>query len=101
MLMESIIDAVLPSMPCWPMEWCMIRWPGCGRRQKELVFTAGRDDQIGPAIKGLRRFLATPAAGLWLLDESDAFVVEPARATSLYHLIGAVARHWARQYFPE
>jgi hypothetical protein len=29
------------------------------------------------------------------------FVVEPARATSLYHLIGAVARHWAGQYFPE
>jgi hypothetical protein len=61
------------------MEWCMIRWPGCGRRQKEFVFTAGRDDQIGPAIKGLRRFLAAPAVGLWLLDESDAFVVEPAR----------------------
>jgi hypothetical protein len=40
-------------------------------------------------------------ARAWLLDESDAFVVEPARATSLYHLIGAVARHWAGQYFPE
>ena len=55
--------------------------------------TAGRDDQIVPALNGLRRFLATPAPGLWFdqLDENDALVVEPARATSLYHLIGAVA----------
>ena len=54
---------------------------------------AGRHEQIIPAIKGLRRFLATPTPGLWFdqLDENGVPVVEPARATSLYHLIGAVA----------
>jgi mannose/cellobiose epimerase-like protein (N-acyl-D-glucosamine 2-epimerase family) len=55
--------------------------------------SAGRDDQIVPAVKGLQRFLATSVPGLWFdqLDDSDVFVVEPARATSLYHIIGAVA----------
>jgi mannose-6-phosphate isomerase len=50
-------------------------------------------DQVAAAIKALRRFLATPTPGLWFdqLDEKDVFVVEPARATSLYHIIGAVA----------
>jgi mannose/cellobiose epimerase-like protein (N-acyl-D-glucosamine 2-epimerase family)/glycosyltransferase involved in cell wall biosynthesis len=52
---------------------------------------SGRD--ITAAIKGLRRFLATPAPGVWFdqLAADDRLVVEPARATSLYHIIGAVA----------
>ena len=51
------------------------------------------DEEIAAAIKGLRRFLATPTPGLWFdqLTAADAFVREPARATSLYHIIGAVA----------
>jgi mannose/cellobiose epimerase-like protein (N-acyl-D-glucosamine 2-epimerase family)/glycosyltransferase involved in cell wall biosynthesis len=50
-------------------------------------------DQLVTAIKALRRFLATPTPGLWFdqLDERDVFLLEPARATSLYHIIGAVA----------
>src|SRR5712692_2552933 len=50
-------------------------------------------DQVVAAIKTLRRFLATPTPGLWFdqLDEKNDFVVEPARATSLYHIIGVVA----------
>jgi mannose/cellobiose epimerase-like protein (N-acyl-D-glucosamine 2-epimerase family) len=54
----------------------------------------GRDgDHVAAAIKALRRFLATPTQGLWFdrLDEKDGFVVEPARATQLYHIINAVA----------
>jgi mannose/cellobiose epimerase-like protein (N-acyl-D-glucosamine 2-epimerase family)/glycosyltransferase involved in cell wall biosynthesis len=48
---------------------------------------------IAAAIKGLRRFLATPAEGVWFdqLGADDVFIIEPARATSLYHIIGAVA----------
>src|SRR5207247_10228182 len=51
------------------------------------------DADVAAAIKGLRRFLATPAEGVWFdqLGADDVFVMEPARATSLYHIIGAVA----------
>jgi len=55
--------------------------------------SAGRHDGVVPAINGLQRFLATPMPGLWFdqLNENDDFIIEPARATSMYHLIGAVA----------
>jgi mannose/cellobiose epimerase-like protein (N-acyl-D-glucosamine 2-epimerase family) len=45
------------------------------------------------AVTALRRFLATPTPGLWFdqLTDDDRFVIEPARATSLYHLVGAIA----------
>jgi mannose-6-phosphate isomerase len=51
------------------------------------------DDQVAAAVKGLRRFLATPTPGVWFdqLSPDDIFVPEPARATSLYHIVGAVA----------
>ena len=59
------------------------------------VYAAHRrsDDEVAAAIKGLRRFLATPTEGLWFdqLGADDVFILEPARATSLYHIIGAVA----------
>lgn len=53
----------------------------------------GDEERIAAAIRGLRRFLATPTLGVWYdrLDGDDRFVSEPARATSLYHIIGAVA----------
>ncbi len=53
----------------------------------------GDDGRIAAAIGGLRRFLDTPTPGLWFdqLDAGDRFVNEPARATSLYHIVGAVA----------
>ena len=51
------------------------------------------DDEVAAAVKGLRRFLATPTQGVWFdqLAPGDVFVREPARATSLYHIVGAVA----------
>ena len=51
------------------------------------------DDRVAAAVKGLRRFLATPTPGVWFdqLAPDDVFVYEPARATSLYHIIGAAA----------
>jgi mannose-6-phosphate isomerase len=63
--------------------------------ERVRVYLAGGrdDDQVAAAIKALRRYLATPTPGLWFdqLNEKNGFVVEPARATSLYHIIGAVA----------
>lgn len=49
------------------------------------------DDRLTAAVRGLRRFLTTPTPGLWFdqLDADDRFVDEPARATSLYHIVGA------------
>ena len=54
---------------------------------------ADDEERIAAAIRGLRRFLATPTPGVWYdqLGADDNFVVEPARATSLYHIVGAVA----------
>src|SRR5262249_12982647 len=48
---------------------------------------------VAAAIAGLQRFLATPTRGLWFdqLNADGQMVIEPARATSLYHIIGAVA----------
>lgn len=50
-------------------------------------------EEIAAAVAGLRRFLAAPAPGLWFdqLTVDNNFVSEPARATSLYHIVGAVA----------
>src|SRR6266446_4258093 len=62
-------------------------------RIRAYVARQRSDDEVAAAIKGLRRFLATPTPGVWFdqLTPGDTFVHEPARATSLYHLIGAVA----------
>ncbi len=54
----------------------------------------GRDDaQIAGAVAALLRFLDLKKPGLWFdrLDASGKFVEEPARATSLYHIMGAVS----------
>ncbi len=52
----------------------------------------GDEDRIAAAIRGLRRYLATSTPGLWFdqLGADDRFIDEPARATSLYHIVGAV-----------
>jgi mannose/cellobiose epimerase-like protein (N-acyl-D-glucosamine 2-epimerase family)/glycosyltransferase involved in cell wall biosynthesis len=49
--------------------------------------------ELANAVKGLRRFLATPTPGLWFdrLAPDGRFVLEPARATQLYHIVGAVS----------
>jgi mannose/cellobiose epimerase-like protein (N-acyl-D-glucosamine 2-epimerase family)/glycosyltransferase involved in cell wall biosynthesis len=49
--------------------------------------------EVAAAVAALRRFLTTPTPGTWFdqLAADDRFVMEPARATSLYHIIGAVA----------
>jgi mannose-6-phosphate isomerase len=45
------------------------------------------------AYDGLRRYLETPMQGAFFdkLQEDDQFVAEPARASSLYHVTGAIS----------
>ena len=69
-------------------------WAQAERIRACLVDRRGDDDaRICAAVSGLRRFLETPTPGLWFdqLNADNRFVVEPARATSLYHIVGAVA----------
>jgi mannose-6-phosphate isomerase len=69
-------------------------WAQAERIRAYLVDRRPNDaGRIAAAIRGLQRFLATPMPGLWYdqLDVADRFVNEPARATSLYHIVGAVA----------
>jgi mannose-6-phosphate isomerase len=53
----------------------------------------GDGTRLAEAISTLLRFLETPVAGLWFdqLTAGNQFVQEPARATSLYHIVEAVA----------
>ena len=67
-------------------------WPHAERIRAYLAQRRSKDE-VAAAIKGLRRFLATPTEGVWFdqLGADNVFILEPARATSLYHIIGAVA----------
>ena len=67
-------------------------------RMRAYLIAHRSDEDILAATRGLRQFLATPIAGLWFdrLNPDGSFVNEPARATSLYHIIGAVAALRAR-----
>jgi mannose/cellobiose epimerase-like protein (N-acyl-D-glucosamine 2-epimerase family) len=69
-------------------------WAQAERIRAYSIDRRPRDEErLTAAIKGLRRFLTTPTPGLWFdrLGDDDRFIVEPARATSLYHIVGAVA----------
>ena len=69
-------------------------WAQAERIRAYRIDRRARDDaRVGAAIKGLRRFLQTPTPGLWFdqLTADDRLIAEPARATSLYHIVGAVA----------
>ncbi len=64
-------------------------WPQAERLRAAITFAA--DAEALDAINGLWPYLETTVPGLWRdrLTASDAFVEEPARASSLYHLVGA------------
>jgi mannose/cellobiose epimerase-like protein (N-acyl-D-glucosamine 2-epimerase family) len=72
-------------------------WAQAERVRAYLVTERAPADVLA-AIRGLRRFLTTSVPGLWFdqLKPDGNFVHEPARATSLYHIIGAVDALGAR-----
>jgi mannose/cellobiose epimerase-like protein (N-acyl-D-glucosamine 2-epimerase family)/glycosyltransferase involved in cell wall biosynthesis len=67
-------------------------WAQAERIRAYLVDRRSNND-VAMAVRELRRFFATPKQGLWFdqLAVDDRFVLEPARATSLYHIIGVAA----------
>jgi len=70
-------------------------WPQTERIKAYLIDRGDRDDgRLREAIDSLYRYLDAPLAGLWYenLAADGRFVFEPAPATSLYHIVGAIAK---------
>jgi len=73
-------------------------WPQMERMRAYLIDRRDGDEaRIAEAIESLSRFLEAPLSGLWYenLAADGRFVVEAAPATSLYHIVGAIAELWA------
>jgi mannose/cellobiose epimerase-like protein (N-acyl-D-glucosamine 2-epimerase family) len=75
-------------------------WPQTERLKAALFLHAGPSGENGSwlahahaAAQSLWRYLDTPTRGLWRdkLTPTNRFVEEPAPASSLYHIVGAVA----------
>jgi mannose-1-phosphate guanylyltransferase/mannose-6-phosphate isomerase len=66
-------------------------WPQTERLKAALLL--GEDNEARAAAAGLWQYLDTPRPGLWRdkMREDGSFVEEPAPASSLYHIICAVA----------
>jgi mannose-6-phosphate isomerase len=66
-------------------------WPQTERLKAALLLR--RDGEARAAAQGLWQYLQTPRAGLWRdkMREDGTLVEEPAPASSLYHIICAVA----------
>lgn len=64
-------------------------WPQTERLKAELLF--GSEIDKVAAAESLRRYLATPAPGVWhdKLRADGTFIDEPAPATSFYHILCA------------
>ena len=56
----------------------------------------GDEARLREAIESLSRYLDAPLPGLWYenLAADGRFVVEATPATSLYHIVGAIAELW-------
>jgi mannose/cellobiose epimerase-like protein (N-acyl-D-glucosamine 2-epimerase family) len=67
-------------------------------RVRAYLASCRPDCDLADAANGLRRFLATATQGTWFdqLTADDRLIAEPARATSLYHIVGAVTELLAR-----
>lgn len=73
-------------------------WPQTERIRAYVIDRHDGDAvRLREAIESLSRYLDAPLPGLWYenLAADGRFVVEAAPATSLYHIIGAVAELWA------
>ena len=73
-------------------------WPQTERIRAYLIDRHDGDAaRLCEAIESLSRYLDAPLPGLWYenLAADGGFVVEAAPATSLYHIVGAIAELWA------
>ncbi len=72
-------------------------WPQTERLRCYVVDARGGDDpRLGAAVTALRGYLDAPVPGLWYENRAadGTFIVEAAPATSLYHIVGAIAELW-------
>jgi mannose-6-phosphate isomerase len=72
-------------------------WPQTERIRAYLSDRHDGDEaRLREAIESLWRYLDAPLPGLWYenLAADGRFVVEAAPATSLYHIVGAIAELW-------
>ena len=75
-------------------------WPQAERLKAALLLR--QDEEASAAARSLWQYLQTPTSGLWRdkMREDGSFVEEPAPASSLYHIIGAVQSLRAREGMP-
>jgi mannose/cellobiose epimerase-like protein (N-acyl-D-glucosamine 2-epimerase family) len=73
-------------------------WPQCERLKAALIAATATGEQqywsmAEAAAASLFAYLDTPVAGLWLDEKlaSGEFAVSPAPASTLYHVVGAIA----------
>lgn len=66
-------------------------WPQCERAKASAQL--GRAAAASEALRALFRYFAVPVAGLWYdtWEEDGTFREQPVKASSLYHIIGAIA----------
>ena len=72
-------------------------WPQTERIRAYLIDRHdGDEERIAEAIETLGQYLNAPQPGLWYenLAADGQFVVEAGPATSLYHVVGAIAELW-------
>jgi len=72
-------------------------WPQTERLRAYLIDRHDGDEaRLGEAIESLSRYLDAPLRGLWYenLAADGRFIVAAAPATSLYHIVGAIAELW-------
>ena len=72
-------------------------WPQTERLRAYLIDCHDGDEaRLREAIESLSRYLDAPLPGLWYenLAADGRFIVEAAPATSLYHIVGAIAELW-------
>ena len=73
-------------------------WPQTERIRAYLIDRHDGDEaRLCEAVESLSRYLDAPLPGLWYenLAADGRFVVEAAPATSLYHIVGAIAELWS------
>jgi mannose/cellobiose epimerase-like protein (N-acyl-D-glucosamine 2-epimerase family) len=73
-------------------------WPQTERIRAYLIDRDDDDEaRLREAVESFSRYLGAPLPGLWFenLAADGRFVVEAAPATSLYHIVGAIAELWS------
>lgn len=68
-------------------------WPQCERIKACVAL--GLPDSADEGMQALLRFFVTPVPGLWFdrMNPDGSFHQEPSRASSLYHIIGAISEY--------